>query len=289
MRRTIDELIALYDLEPTTRRDIYVEGTDDRDLFGWYLEQIKQTSRGVFCVNDVDVPAQRIEELGLNRGSNRDRVIALAVLIWQSIDRNHCKLSFVVDADLSKCFHKHCVPVGVLTTDFPATDCYLLNDELVDRFLYVHCRVPKDRAPQMRASLFDVCVFLYALRVVLASFPIFVRIVGVERLLRVNSGRLELDKGAVVRRTLSTCGRLADFELVEFAVEEVLKTIQSTGLSALHFSHGHDALQILGEAVHLQIADSGYRNESRVRRSLLMSLRPDMLNGFELFKRLEAA
>ena len=289
MRRTIEEVVTLYDLEPTTRRDVYVEGECDRELISWYFSQQGEEGRSVFSISNIEVPVDELDRHGLQRGSNRDRVLAMALSVWESIDRYSCRLCFVVDSDLSEFVLSQKVPDRVLTTDFPAADGYLLNDEILDRFIEVHCKLDHEAAVQFRDSIFEVTKFLYAFRVVLATIPIFVKIVGVERLLTLNNGSLIVDQVSVVRRTLSSCGRLGELEFVDLALKETLERIERRAIHVLHFTHGHDALAVLGEAIHLRVKDSAYRQEERVRRSLLMGLRIEMLRGFRLFTQLEAA
>lgn len=45
-RRTIPELVARYILEPSLR-DVYVEGSDDRALIKWFLEQHERSDYSI--------------------------------------------------------------------------------------------------------------------------------------------------------------------------------------------------------------------------------------------------
>jgi hypothetical protein len=64
-RRTLEELVTRYQLEPGLR-DIYVEGKTDKILLEWFLEQRGVKSFAVYEIDTVEIPAQKLFELGLN-------------------------------------------------------------------------------------------------------------------------------------------------------------------------------------------------------------------------------
>jgi hypothetical protein len=53
-RRTIEELIARYELEPTLR-DIYVEGYTDALFFRWFLQKSNATNAIVYEIDCVEI------------------------------------------------------------------------------------------------------------------------------------------------------------------------------------------------------------------------------------------
>lgn len=78
-RRTLEELVTRYQLEPELR-DIYVEGKTDKIFFEWFLKHKGIENFAVYEIDTVEIPTQKLLEFGLN-DSNRSRAIALALEI----------------------------------------------------------------------------------------------------------------------------------------------------------------------------------------------------------------
>jgi hypothetical protein len=76
-RRTIEEIIVRYELEPSLR-DIYVEGLEDKSLIEWFLSQHGQTNCAIYDVDTIEIPAELLFAENLVDG-NRSRVIFLAL------------------------------------------------------------------------------------------------------------------------------------------------------------------------------------------------------------------
>jgi hypothetical protein len=76
-RRSIEELLARYELEPTLQ-DVYVEGPTDRALVELALTTLGAGHRiRAYEIEGIDVPAEILRSSGLS-SSNKSRVIALA-------------------------------------------------------------------------------------------------------------------------------------------------------------------------------------------------------------------
>jgi len=58
-RHKVEELVALYELEPTIR-DVYVEGETDEAFFEWFLAQTAPGRVEVKGIDSVEVPRCRV-------------------------------------------------------------------------------------------------------------------------------------------------------------------------------------------------------------------------------------
>ncbi len=58
-RRTLEELVTRYQLEPELR-DIYVEGKTDKILLEWFLEQKGVENFAVYEIDTVEIPTQKL-------------------------------------------------------------------------------------------------------------------------------------------------------------------------------------------------------------------------------------
>ena len=75
-RRTISELRARYDLEPSLR-DIFVEGKFDQDVLSNCLRGPEHRDRMIYDIDSVDIPSELLGVHELTDGK-KQRVIALA-------------------------------------------------------------------------------------------------------------------------------------------------------------------------------------------------------------------
>jgi hypothetical protein len=266
-----------------------VEGECDRELLTWLFERSGVHQRVVYPIDLIDVPAAVLLEHGLNLGSNRSRVIAMALEVWKEIERNVCELMFVVDQDLGYFVVEDRPPDGVLSTDYSAMDAYLLQGESLDRYARFVCRVAANQVDLFVGSLFQTAHLLFALRLTLARLGIAVKIVGVERTLTFAEGRMSIDQPELIRRTLSAGNSLPRLQEVNDAMADALRDVEVNGVDRRLFARGHDLMLLLGEAALRLGGDSAYRQESRVRRSLLMALNREGLAAENLFLRVLAA
>src|SRR5436189_6105484 len=116
LRRAIDELIALYSLEPSVR-DVFVEGKFDRDLISWFLKAKDKRHVTVAEISTIDINDALVKTRGFPVGSNKSRLMVLAGAVEEalgSIDQLTC----VVDADFDAHVEPYCECPLLLRTDF---------------------------------------------------------------------------------------------------------------------------------------------------------------------------
>ena len=134
-KRTIAELIARYQLEPTLR-DIYVEGELDKGVFNWSLGADERSRATIYEISTVEMPTEEILRLGLH-DNNRGRVITLAHILGQHLPHNSAQITCVVDTDLDSILgveHRHDF---LLLTDYTCLEMYLYNPHTIHKFLQV--------------------------------------------------------------------------------------------------------------------------------------------------------
>lgn len=161
-RRKFDELVARYELEPELR-DIYVEGTTDKNLLEWFLKQKGQQDFVVYEIDTVDIPADRLFELGLSDGK-QGRVIALALDMQSYLSEIPPHLTCIADRDFDWLLGKEYVCELLLFTDYSCLDMYLFNEIVIDNFLRLVVRVPLIKANEVLGRLSKVLEELFFLR-----------------------------------------------------------------------------------------------------------------------------
>ena len=94
----IEELVAEYRLQPNCR-DLFVEGTHDRNFFNWFFTSVGIGNKPrVLEINAVNVPPKLVARYGLEP-SERSRVIALAKQFEERLDQRMTSASCIIDSD----------------------------------------------------------------------------------------------------------------------------------------------------------------------------------------------
>ncbi|MEI2454850.1 hypothetical protein [Lysobacter firmicutimachus] len=282
MKRTIEEIVTIYELEPSTNRDVFVEGVSDRELIVWYMSELGQSGRAVYPIDLVDVPSGLLQELGLPHGSNRSRVIALAIRVWQEISQEQCGLIFIVDRDLADFIDGQIPPRGIVMTDGASMDGYLLSDSSVDKYLSLVCRVAPLYVCGVRESIYRILAYTFALRIALQRLNMAVRIVSLSKLISIDGVAVSINEVELVRRTLLAGNQVARLNEVFDEIKDIRAIVDAK--AGGDFANGHDAFLVLGECANSMARDSAYREERRVRMALMMALKRSDLDERELFK-----
>jgi len=157
-RRNIDELIALYSFEDTIR-DIFVEGVRDKCFISWFigLESLQNTE--IYTIGDIEVSDEIIDKYGLNRGSNRSRVIATAMELKNSLPLLKNAL-FIIDRDYNEYLPDIIENDLIKYTDYNSIESYALNEKTICKILSIVYGCYHDKTPkyyfQMKESLRNI-------------------------------------------------------------------------------------------------------------------------------------
>jgi len=138
-RRTIQELVIRYALEPTLF-DVFVEGETDRALIKWFLDRAGRLDVAVYSVGCVNVPDSLVSTLGLNQGSTRSRLIALAEQLAESVKPDSHRVRCIADADFDRHLGSLRQSPLLLYTDYTSMDIYLFQKPLIDKFICLALR-----------------------------------------------------------------------------------------------------------------------------------------------------
>jgi hypothetical protein len=132
-RGNIDELIAQYLFEPTTR-DIWVEGLTDKDFFEWYLQARGIVGASILPIDSIEIDISDVLARGYEDGC-KGRAMALAEVLEEKLATDAAKPIFVVDADADYLLGVVCSNKLVLKTDYCDLQLYSFNDVTLNKFL----------------------------------------------------------------------------------------------------------------------------------------------------------
>jgi hypothetical protein len=162
IRRSLDELAVRYELEPELR-DIYVEGRTDKLLFDWFLQQKGIRDFTVYEIDTVEIPTQRLFELGLV-DNNRSRVIALALEMQNRLAEIPLHLTCIADKDFDYLFAKEYTCSLLLFTDYSCIEMYFFHELILDKCFCLALRLPQLKAHEVINHLSPVLEQFFLIR-----------------------------------------------------------------------------------------------------------------------------
>lgn len=131
--KEINELVALYSLEPSLK-DVYVEGTRDKNMIDWFLMDQNISGINVYQVDAIDVPDEVLDRHGLEPGSNRSRVIALSEELAAHLPSDR-KILCIVDRDYEDYLSSGHTNSYLEFTDYSSVDLYLWRKRTMQKFI----------------------------------------------------------------------------------------------------------------------------------------------------------
>ncbi|MCF2150555.1 hypothetical protein IQ276_029845 [Desmonostoc muscorum LEGE 12446] len=161
-RRTLDELVTRYELEPYLC-DIYVEGRTDKLLIEWFLDHKEHQDFAVYEIDTVEIPAQLLFQLGL-KDNNRSRVIALALYIYDKFSETSLHITCIADKDFDWIFSKEYQCDLLLFTDYSCLEMYLFNEVVLDKCLRLGLRLSQPKAREVLNQVSRVLEDLFLIR-----------------------------------------------------------------------------------------------------------------------------
>ena len=135
IRRTLDELVARYELEPDLR-DIYVEGKTDKLFLEWFLRNRGIQNIVVYEIETVDISAEKLFELQL-KDNNRSRVITLALYLQDKFPETTPHVICIADKDFDWLFDITYQCDLLFFTDYSCLEMYLFNELQLDNIKFL--------------------------------------------------------------------------------------------------------------------------------------------------------
>ncbi|MFP5275604.1 MAG: hypothetical protein ACLGPM_00695 [Acidobacteriota bacterium] len=209
-RRTLDELVARYDLEPELG-DVYVEGMFDKDVLTRCFHDFGQMDRIVYEIDTVEIPMATLVREGLDEG-NKQRVIALARIL-QRIEREiACRC--LVDRDLDHWFGPLETTRTLVWTEHCSIELYFFTDAVLQELLIVAARAQIQDWRKFICSMTNALLDLYAMRLADRELGWSMQWLSTHKQLKAGPDQIEFNKEEYVRRLLLKNGRskrAADF------------------------------------------------------------------------------
>lgn len=242
-RRTIEELVARYALEPELH-DLYVEGPGDKLFFEWFLTCSACKPVAVFEIDTVDISPTILEELKL-KPRNRDRVIALSIQLEQFLecDANSPRcLRCIADSDFDFVLGRKHTSKYLLYTDYASLDLYFFDVSALEKLLKLGVRRQPHPAKAIQTNIGEVLKDVFLIRAANEYLGWYLEWVPFVKCCRLKDYLIDFDCQRFVENYLTRNGRRRDIEAFENTVEH-LRAVKVKSIR--HCIRGHDLFELL--------------------------------------------
>lgn len=262
-RRTIDDLVARYELEPELH-DIIVEGQIDREIITRSLSSIGQSSRIVYEIDTIDVPDEKLTQHGFSTG-NKQRVIVLAHETAHLPD--NCEFRCLVDRDLDHWLGTMTQIKRLLWTDYCALEHYFFSDELLQDILFTTAKCKIKNWVDYIESMIVALRSLYILRLADQELGLNLSWLPIGTCLSLKKDLVHFDTSEYATRLLnknSKSNALTDFTI---CIKKWNKKV--IGDHRLH-THGHDFVKMIAWSITQTKGLKSFATEDAITRILVL-------------------
>jgi hypothetical protein len=242
-RRTIDELVARYELEPDLR-DLYVEGLFDKDVISACLASSKGLGFAIYEIDGVEVPADLVFSNGLTDG-NKQRVIVLAREL-KSMMSCDCSVVCLVDRDLDHWLQELENARYLKWTRFCSIEACFSGEGTIKAILVDFLGSKISNFSEYFNSLIDVLKAIYSLRLADKNLSLGLRWIAFDKYLSRDGNCIKFDLDTYINRLLINNSKLKEFD--NFCCSYKQWAAALTG-DFRQFFRGHDLVDLLAWSV----------------------------------------
>ena len=280
-RRTVDELVVRYVLEPKLR-DVFVEGWFDHRVIRWFVRELSLSSVAVYEIDGVEIDASDLADAGLP-DNTRSRVIFLAIRLSAVLGQDSHTATCIADRDYDFfCGSQlHC---GLLLySDLSSMEMYFYRGRGFRDALTVDVGLD-DNVDELFSRVDEVLRKLFIFRCTNISLGWGMEWLEPWKCFEIKGDRLLLDDVEFVSRYLNKNGRTS--QKVEFAAS--VTEIRAKADAAPHLAvRGHDAFQVLSWFLQKRGRKRELCEESVLQAIARSSSRIDELLQYPLFTTLQ--
>nr|WP_281722557.1 DUF4435 domain-containing protein [Nitrosomonas nitrosa] len=280
-RKTVEELIVRYELEPTLR-DVYVEGEFDAFLLRWFFHDSDMQNVCVYEIGTVEISHDLLAEARATN-NNKGRVIALAHKLQQALGDECRQVTFVVDKDFDHLLQHNPSTRLLLITDYSCMEMYLFNQWQLEKFCTLVLQATILSIPRLLKQMGTILQELYLLR-----FNNIKNSLGYEWMSFIRCCELRARQEIIFNKEDFLVKYLHKNRAIARKVE-VLSFIDfcRPQLASDHRmnANGHDFFELL-EWLSKQLKPSCFRNSEAFRRAFLGCLETSRIRGEPLFSKL---
>ncbi len=236
MRRDPKAILRAHEMDPR-RRELYVEGIDDRMFFYWIM---RKTSRPKAQV--IEIARVKIDDPP-SGGGERGRLFHFAGFV----EGNDVQIGFFADADFDHLLDIE-VPQNIWLTDYRDMEAYLLRSECIEKVIQLGLGDESIDAGSVLENTLQIGRYLGCIRLVskIDNLNLPFQSTRLYRYIDVQNGVALLQNRAFLQTLLQNArislGNLSDIEKRVDEIDEEYASYES-----IHLIHGKDACVIIEE------------------------------------------
>ena len=281
-RRTIDDLIVKYTLEPSLR-DIFVEGEFDRDLLNWVLKQLNCQDVVVFEIDSVEILQPILDSYGYTSGA-KQRVLSLGRSLERQFGPDIPYIRCVVDADCDRILGTVLDRPYLILTDYASMEAYLMDEHHLGKILglVLGCDIdPTVWINRYSPILNEVFLIRSANEMLGLGLPI----ADVTRCCSFPNDNPEFDNDDFINRCLNASRNnvWARKDELRSAIEKLRPSLKS---DFRHQGHGHDFVALLRWSCAGAARKRGLQNDEAVHSAIAGCVDWRVMRGERVFQAL---
>lgn len=261
--RLIEELVALYRLEPTVR-DVFVEGAADRSIVAWFLKKEGRPTATVRGIDCIEVPNDLLAKYELN-GGNRSRVIALGKELSSRLGQETLQVTAIVDNDFDRLLDADQGCGLILSTDYTCMEMYYLDREIVSKYFRVTLQREEFEADVALARYRDILREVFLIRAANDALGLCLSIIDFDRCLAKDGDGFIFERDKYITNLLTSSDAYPHRQALIDKIDELRGRLsEDIRLSA----NGHDFIMMLWVDSRTQARRAGLSNEAAVASTL---------------------
>lgn len=269
-RKTIDEIIVKYELEPSLGKEIYVEGSTDKALIEYFFLKANMKNITVLEINTVTVEKSAVLSMGLD-DNNRSRLICLSSLVDKGI-------ICIIDSDFDFLEKPAYQKVAhLISTDYTSMELYCFNEETLERILISYPGKQHENYQSFLEILGVILIDLFLIRFAKEKIDKLLPKIDFTKELTVSSNDIFFKRNEYLEKYLKYNPKLiAQFNTFIESKSPHLPTDLRKKIQ------GHDFVSLLQKYLEINQKDA----KETFRKSLYSSLEFSKLNQEDMFKNL---
>lgn len=282
--RTISEIQARFQLHPAIK-EIYVEGSFDKDLYKWVLKNIGKNSVKVYSISTVDVGKDLLEKYELSSGE-RQRVIAFSkeIAITDQITK---QLMSIIDADCDHALGIEHNCTLLQTTNGTSSELLFWNTAFLEKFFEqaIGSDAPSIEVQKLLVTLEPIVLKAFVVRAAICSLKFNWSIIAIDDEINRKKAFVFAEYvEKVFNKNAASKEQRADFNKKISALEEKLLKLE-----APKKIHGHDFIAAFCKILLNSGIDKKFLKEHlEVGRLFFLALEWNFVKDDSLLKSIDA-
>jgi hypothetical protein len=282
-RRTIDELITRYTLEPELR-DLYVEGVIAKSIFAWFFTKSDCRSVTIFEIDSVQIPSSLVYSHGLEPG-NREELIVLSLELERLLEKDAEYLLCVVDTDFDLLLGRKYSSRYLLCFEYTCVDLCFCSEKPIENLFMLGIRHLPCAVETLLANFAEVLQEVFLIRAANEKLNWKMQWIGFVTCCSIESNLVVFNRDEFIKRYLNNANRSTEFGKFIDVCEE----IRSVNVESFkHRIRGHDFHELLGWYISKKSGRKGnkYRDPDIVRTAIVTAANAESVIDIEPFRTL---